>query len=344
MQSQGTSSMNTAWMLLKETINDYIEDNALSRGAAIAYYTVLSMGPVLMICIAIAGLVFGQEAAQGAMVGQLRGMMGDQAAELIQTTIKSAANPTSGIVATIIGIVTLLVTASGVFGEMQASLNIIWKAEPRGGVGAIIRARAASLGLVATLGFLLLVSLVVSAALHALGDYLNTFVPQAELLLQGINFLISLTMVSVLFGAIYKILPDRQLAWKDVALGAVVTAFMFTVGKTLIGIYIGSTAVASSYGAAGALVVILVWIYYSSQIFLLGAEFTKVWAAHHGSAEAFAARQGIEQPDRPPGPATAVQNVIAHTAAQKRGIGLLEIVALATLVFVSRPKPRSKLS
>lgn len=334
---------NTAWMLLKETMSDYIEDNALSRGAAIAYYTVLSMGPVLVICIAIAGLVFGNEAATGAMVGQLRGMMGDQAAELIQTTIASASNRASGLWATVLGLITLLVTASGVFGEMQSALNAIWKAEPVGGVSAILKARAASLGLVATLGFLLLVSLVVSAALHALGDYVNGVLPAAELLLQGLNFLISLGMVSLLFGAIYKILPDRQLAWKDVALGAVVTAFMFTLGKTLIGIYIGSTAVASSYGAAGALVVILVWIYYSSQIFLLGAEFTKVWAAHHGSAEAFAARQGIEQPARPPGPATAVQNVIAHSAAQKRGIGLLEIVALATLVFASRPKPRSRL-
>lgn len=334
---------NQVGTLLKETFYDYIEDNALSRGAAIAYYTVLSIGPVLVICIAIAGLVFGEEAATGAMVGQLRGMMGDQAAELIQTTIASASNRSAGLWATVLGIVTLLVTASGVFVEMQSSLNAIWKAEPQGGsVSSFIKARAASLGLVATMGFLLLVSLVISAGLHAVGDYINGFLPGAELLLQALNFLISLGMVTLLFGAIYKILPDRQLSWRDVAVGAVVTAFMFTVGKTAIGMYIGSSSVASSYGAAGALVIVLVWIYYSSQIFLLGAEFTKVWAAHHGSAEAFAARQGAAPAAVAPGPATAVQNVIAHTAAQKRSVGVFEIAALATLVFMSRPRRKAR--
>ena len=326
----------TVWGALKETFNDYIEDNALSRGAAIAYYTILSIGPVLVICIAIAGLVFGQEAAQGAIVGQLQGLMGDQAAEMIQTMIKSASSKSAGIWATIIGFVTLLITASGVFGEMQSSLNIIWKAEPKGGVTALIKARAASLGLVATLGFLLMVSLVVSAGLHALGDYLNTFLPGAELLLQALNFLISLAMVSVLFAAIYKILPDRQLSWKDVGVGAVATAFMFTVGKTLIGLYIGSSSIASSYGAAGAFVIILVWIYYSSQIFLLGAEFTKVWAAHHGSAEAFAARTALPADAAKPGPATAVQNIVAHAASRRTPIGMFEIAALATLSLVVR--------
>jgi membrane protein len=253
----------TGWGMLKETINDYIDDNALSRGAAIAYYTVLSIGPVLVICIAIAGLVFGQDAARGAIVGQLQGMMGQQAADLIQTAIQSASNPSSGIWATVLGVVTLLVTASGVFGEMQSSLNAIWKAEPRGGVTAILRARAASLGLVAALGFLLLVSLVVGAALHALGSYLNRFLPDAALLLQVVNIVLSFVIISALFAAIYKILPDRRLDWRDVIVGAVATAFLFTVGKELIGLYIGSSSMATSYGAASALVIILVWIYYS---------------------------------------------------------------------------------
>jgi membrane protein len=331
--------LGKVWGILKETFNDYIEDAALSRGAAIAYYTVLSIGPVLVICIAIAGLAFGHEAAQGAIVGQLRGLMGDQAAELIQTMIASAANKSAGIVATLIGLATLLVTASGVFGEMQASLNLIWKAEPpKTTVGAFLKARAASLGLVATLGFLLMVSLVVSAALHALGDYINMFVPNAELLLQALNFLVSLVMISLLFGAIYKILPDRQLAWKDVGVGAVATAFMFTLGKTAIGFYIGSSSIASSYGAAGAFVIILVWIYYSSQIFLLGAEFTKVWAAHHGSAEAFAARAGIQSTGPVQSPATAVQTMVASNAAQRHRVGVFEIAALATLFLVARPR------
>lgn len=323
------------WAMLQETVADYIEDEALSRGAAIAYYTIFSIAPVLVICIAIAGLAFGQEAAQGAMVGQLRGMMGDQAAEAVQAMIASAGNRSSGIWATVIGLVTLLATATGVFGEMQTSLNVIWKAQAPTGVSGMLKARAASLGLVATLGFLLLVSLVVGAALTALGATMNRIVPGIETMLHVANFVISFLMVSALFAAIYKILPDRQLRWKDVAVGAVATAFLFTVGKTLIGLYIGSSSVASSYGAAGALVVVLLWIYYSSQIFLLGAEFTKVWASHHGSAEAFAART------EPPGTVlsapvpSAVQTVIAHSAARRTPIGLFDIAALGTLLLVA---------
>jgi len=327
--------LGRVWSMLKETVADYIEDEALSRGAAIAYYTIFSIAPILVICIAIAGLVFGEDAAQGAMVGQLRGMMGDQAAEAVQAMIASAGNRSSGIWATVIGVVTLLITATGVFGEMQASLNLIWKAQAPTGVTGILKARAAGLGLVATLGFLLLVSLVVSAGLTALGSTMNRIVPGIETLLHLANFAISFLMVSALFAAIYKILPDRKLRWKDVGVGAVATAFLFTVGKTLIGLYIGSSSVASSYGAAGALVVVLLWIYYSSQIFLLGAEFTKVWASHHGSAEAFAARK--EPADAAPSvpPPSPVQTVIAHSAARRVPIGLFDIAALGTLLLVA---------
>ena len=329
----------TAWMLSKETFADYIEDSALSRGAAIAYYTVLSIGPVLVICIAIAGLAFGEEAAQGAIVGQLGGLMGDQAAELIQTMVKSASNKSSGIIATVLGIGTLLLTASGVFGEMQASLNVIWKAEPaESGITALVKARAASLGLVATLGFLLLVSLVISAGLSAVGDYINQYVPGAETMLQIANFVISLLMVTALFAAIYKILPDRSLSWRDVGVGAFATALMFTVGKTLIGLYIGSSSIASSYGAAGAFVIVLVWIYYSSQIFLLGAEFTKVWAAHHGSAEAFAARTASTPAAATPKPRAVVKEIVTNTASRRTPIGVFEVAALAALFLVVRRK------
>ncbi len=320
--------------MLQETVADYIEDEALSRGAAIAYYTIFSIAPILVICIAIAGLVFGEDAAQGAMVGQLRGMMGDQAAEAVQTMIASAGNRSSGIWATVIGVVTLLITATGVFGEMQASLNLIWKAQAPTGVTGILKARAAGLGLVATLGFLLLVSLVVSAGLTALGSAMNRIVPGIETLLHLANFAISFLMVSALFAAIYKILPDRRLRWKDVAVGAVTTAFLFTIGKTLIGLYIGSSSVASSYGAAGALVIVLLWIYYSSQIFLLGAEFTKVWASHHGSAEAFAARKEPVDAAAVP-PPSPVQTVIAHSAARRVPIGLFDIAALGTMLLVA---------
>jgi membrane protein len=270
--------------LVRATVTGFIADDALSRGAAIAYYTVISMAPVLLIVIAIAGLVFGTEAARGAIVEQLSGMMGAQSAEMVQSMIQSAGNRGAGTIATIVGIVALLITASGVFGEMQAALNVIWKAEPKEGtVSRLVRARLASLGLVVTLGFLLMVSLVVSAALKALGTWLNGVMPGLHLILQAFGFVVSLLIVAVLFGAVYKVLPDKKLTWRDVAVGAISTAILFTIGKFLISLYIGSRAVASSYGAAGALIVILIWIYYSAQIFLLGAEFTKAYATTHGS-------------------------------------------------------------
>jgi membrane protein len=277
---------STAWKLLKDTVLAFIEDEALSRGAAIAFYTVTSIAPVLLIVIAIAGLAFGRDAAQGAITTQLSGLMGTQTAEVLQSAVASASGKSSGIIASIIGFVTLLVTASGVFGEMQTALNVIWKAKPKGTtVSRLIRARAASLGLVAALGFLLMVSLVVSAGLTAFGNYLNSILPFGKLILTVLNVVVSIGLISALFAAIYKILPDRHLEWRDVVIGAVVTAVLFTVGKSLIGWYLGSSAVASSFGAAGALIVLLLWVYYSAQIFLLGAEFTKVYANRHGSKQ-----------------------------------------------------------
>jgi membrane protein len=278
--------LSETWKLLKDTVLSFIDDEALSRGAAIAFYTVTSIAPVLLIVIAIAGLAFGRDAAQNAITAQLSGLMGQQTAEVLQSAVASAAGKSSGIVATIVGIITLFATASGVFGEMQSALNAIWKAHPTGTtVSRLVRARAASLGLVAALGFLLMVSLVVSAALTAFGNQINSILPFGRLLLSALNFLVSLLLISVLFAAIYKVLPDRHLEWRDVAVGAVVTAVLFTIGKSLIGLYIGSSAVASSYGAAGALIVLLLWVYYSAQIFLLGAEFTKAYANRHGSKQ-----------------------------------------------------------
>ena len=279
--------LRLAWSLLKATVGGYIEDDALSRGAAIAYYTVFAIAPVLVIVISIAGLVYGEEAARGAIVFQLQGMMGHDAAEAMQAMIASAGNKRSGTVGAVLGFGALLVTASGVFGEMQSGLNRIWRAEPRAStVTRLVRARAVSLGLVAALGFLLMVSLAASAAITAFSHMLQHVLPDVDLLLRLVNFLVSLTLISALFAAIYKILPDVPTTWRDVGVGAVVTAFLFTVGKTVIGLYIGSSQVASSYGAAGALVIVLLWVYYSAQIFLLGAEFTRAWAVHHGSAAA----------------------------------------------------------
>jgi membrane protein len=272
------------WRVLKNTVFSFIEDEALSRGAAIAFYTVTSIAPILLIVIAIAGLAFGRDAAQGAITAQIGGLMGQQTAEVLQGAVANAAGKSSGILATIIGVVTVLVTASGVFGEMQSALNAIWKATPEGGtVSRLVRARAASLGLVAALGFLLLVSLVISAGLAAFGSYLNSILPFGEVIVSALNVLVSLVLIAVLFAAIYKVLPDRPIAWRDVIMGAVVTAVLFTIGKSLIGWYLGSSAVASSYGAAGALIMLLLWVYYSAQIFLLGAEFTKVYANRNAS-------------------------------------------------------------
>lgn len=270
--------------LLRETITAFFADEALTRGAAIAFYTATSLGPVLFIVVAVAGLAFGEEAARGAIVAQLGDLMGQQSADLLQTAIRNAGNRRSGLLATLLGIVTLLITASGVFSEMQQALNVIWKAEPQGvTVTGWLRTRALGLGLVAALGFLLLVSLVISAALAALSGYINAYLPFGHLILQAIAFVVSFGLIAVLFGAIYRVLPDRNIAWPDVILGAITTAFLFTVGKLLISLYLGSSTIASSYGAAGSLIVVLLWIYYSTQIFLLGAEFTKVYAFRHGS-------------------------------------------------------------
>jgi len=241
---------------------------------------------MLVIIIAIAGLIYGPEAARGAIKGQLEGIMGQQGAYAIQTMIASANNRHSGILATVLGIGTLLITASGVFGEMQIALNVIWKVRTKSKsstVSRLVRARAISLGLVASLGFMLVVSLAVGTMVAALGNQLQRVLPDIDIILQLINFLLSFAMVTVLFAAIYKVLPDQSIEWYDVWVGALTTSFLFTVGKTAIGLYIGSSEVASSYGAAGALVIVLLWVYYSAQIFLFGAEFTKAFAKRHGS-------------------------------------------------------------
>ena len=271
--------MRKIWILLKSTVLSFIADDALSKGAAIAFYTVTSIAPILLIVVAIAGLAFGREAAQNGIVAQLTGLMGKESAQFFQSAIANAQNKSSGTLATILGVATVIVTASGVFGEMQSALNTIWKIDSSGTpISRLIRARAASLGLVVSLGFLMMVSLVVSAGLTALGDYLNAVLPFGKALLTILNGIVSFLLIAVLFAAIYKVLPDRPIQWRDVVVGSAVTSLLFTGGKSLIGWYIGSSAMTSTYGAAGALLVILLWVYYSAQIFLLGAEFTKTWS------------------------------------------------------------------
>jgi membrane protein len=270
--------------LLKETMVNFMADKALSHGAAIAYYTVFAIAPLLVIVIAVAGLFFGERAAQGAIASQLSDLMGDAGARGIEALIRSAGNRGAGLAATAVGFGTLILAASSVFVEMQSALNAIWKTKARHpSLRAFVRARAVSFGLVVTVGFLLLVSLAVSTAISALDKYLNHFFPGAHLFFQGVNFIISFILISMLFAAVYKVLPDKRIAWGDVLIGAVTTSFLFTAGKSLIGLYIGSSAVTRAYGAAGGLIIVLLWVYYSAQIFLLGAEFTKAYAERHGS-------------------------------------------------------------
>jgi membrane protein len=274
------------YRLLRETVTGFLEDEALTRGAAIAFYTVTSFAPLLLIVIAIAGLVFGEEAAQKALIGELSGLMGSGSADMLQSIIADARDTSSGIFSAIAGVVTLALAATGIFGEMQAALNRIWQVEkPSQGIGAMIRARAASAGLVGVLGFLLIVSLAVSTAISALSGWIDASLGFGKIILWIANAVISLLLIAVMFAAIYKVLPDRRLEWKDVIVGAISSALLFTIGKSLIGWYLGGSSTASSYGAAGGLILLLLWVYYSVQIFLLGAEFTKAYAETYGSRQ-----------------------------------------------------------
>jgi membrane protein len=276
--------LHETWKVLKSAALGFVADGCLSRGAAIAYYTTFSLAPVLLIVIAVAGLVFGEDAARGAVVQQISGVMGHQGADAIQAMLKGAASTRSGILATAIGGITLLVAASGVFGEVQTALNAIWKTQPPdGAIRQVIRARLQSLALVLGLGFLLMVSLVASAALNAVGTWFSTRVSGVGPTLHVANFLVSFALITAMFAAIYKVLPDTAIAWRDVGIGAAVTALLLGIGTTVLGIYIGSSSIATTYGAAGAVGIVLVWIYYCAQIFLLGAEFTRAYAEEEGS-------------------------------------------------------------
>ena len=268
------------WSLVKQSLSAWLEDRAASMGAALAYYTAFSIAPLLIIAIAVAGIAFGRDAAQAAVVGQLSGLLGEGAGNAIAEMLKSTANLGSSILAIVIGVGALILTATTAFVELQDDLDRIWKAKPRAGSGLLnlIRSRLLSLGMVLAIGFLLTVSLVLSAAVAALG---NSLLGEAEFLLQAITFLGSFAVITVLFAMIYKVLPNVEVAWEDVWIGAAITALLFDIGKLLIGLYIGKSSVASSFGAAGPFVVLMLWIYYSTQIFLLGAEFTNAYAHRH---------------------------------------------------------------
>ena len=272
------------WSLCKDAAAAWKADYVSSMGAALAYYTMFSVAPLLIIVIAVAGLVFGPDAASGALFAQLRGLVGDEGAMAVQGLVKSASKPGASIAAAIGGVVTLILGATTVLGELQTSLDRIWRAPPAEdkGLWKLLRGRVLSFGLILVLGFLLLVSLVLSAVIAAVGEWWGSWLG-AKWMLEALNFFVSLGVITSLFAMIYKILPRVRIGWKDVWVGAVVTAFLFTVGKFLIGLYLGKSGVQSGFGAASSVVVLLVWVYYSAQIFLFGAEFTFLYAYRYGS-------------------------------------------------------------
>lgn len=285
--------------LVKSAFLAWKEDYASSLGAALAFYTIFSIAPLLIIVIAVAGTVWGEDAVRGEIIRQLGGLVGPEGASGIQSLIKSADKPTQGFFATLVSVVILAVGATRVFAELQSALDRIWQVpskQKRAGLWALFRARLLSFGLVLGLGFLLLVSLVASALLAVLGQWSSAFFPGWEAVLQIANAAFSLSMTVVLFAAIYKFMPQATIAWRDVWVGAAVTAVLFEVGKAGIGLYLGKSSTVSSLTATGSLIVVLIWVYYAAQIFLLGAEFTWCYANRYGS-------RSHKHAARPAGPA-----------------------------------------
>ncbi len=279
-------NLKEPFSILKQTFYEWMDDQAPTLGAALAYYTVFSLAPLLIISISIAGLALGREAAEGQIFDQLRGLLGDASGRAMQNIVQDAsAEPKTGLVATVVGCVTLLFGASGVFGQLQTSLNAIWGVQPKPGRGilGIIRDRILSFGFILVVGFLLLVSLLLTAAISFVGQRFGEMVPGMEALVQLLNVILSLGVITLLFAMMFKLLPDAKIAWRDVWIGAFITALLFSVGKFALGLYLGTSGVTSSYGAAGALIVLLLWVYYSSQIVFFGAEFTQVYANRFGS-------------------------------------------------------------
>jgi membrane protein len=277
-------AFKTGFDVLKQTVKDWADDKAPRLGAALAYYTVFSIAPLLIIVIAIAGLKFGHDAAQGQIVAQIGGLVGEQGAKAISEMLEAANKPKEGMLASVLAVITLLFGATGVFIQLQDALNTVWEVKPKPGRGIMgfLRQRLLSLAMVFGIGFLLLVSLVLSAGLAAAGKWFEGAMPGGEEIWHIVNFIVSFVVIAAVFTLMFKYLPDVKVAWKDVWLGGVLTAFLFTVGKYALGMYLGRSSVSSAYGAVGSLVIILLWVYYSAQILFLGAEFTQVYANRFG--------------------------------------------------------------
>ncbi len=361
---------------LKDTYAKWSEHQAPRLGASVAFYSILSFAPLLILITAVIALVFGHESAQGALVNEARQVIGDRGADTVQTLLKNAQKPASGVFASIVAFITLLFGASGVFTELQDALNLMWDVKAKTGSGFMgtIRQRLFSFGMVLSIGFLLLVSLLLSAGLAYLGHSFGQFVPMPPIILQAINFVVSFVAVAVLFALMFKYVPAVKISWRNVFVGAIGTALLFTIGKQLLGLYLGKASVGSTYGAAGSLVAVVVWIYYSAQIFFFGAEFTRVYAEAHGmktdgvKSEAPAEQQAVEAPSdsrvkpRPAGHTAELpiriaagersasplrlpeENATARVSAQTRTVLAGPIAAAGEAASLQKtPKPKSSL-
>jgi membrane protein len=278
--------LTSNWLpLAKKTVSSWLDDDASSMGAALSYYTVFSLAPILLIVISVAGLVFGEEAARGALFGELGKLMGSDAAKAAQDMMASTSKPSHGVLGTVVGVVVMLVGATTVFAQLQNSLDRIWRAPKRegGGLWNLLRTRFLSFGMILGIAFLLIVSLVVSTAISAIGKWWGPAFGGFEALSHAVTFVFGFAVTTLIFAVIYKLMPRVEVRWHDVWIGAAVTSLLFGLGRYLIGLYLGKSAVASGYGAAGSIIIIFLWVYYSAQIFLLGAEFTWVYAHKYGS-------------------------------------------------------------
>jgi membrane protein len=317
--------------LFKQTITEFSQDKVPRLGAALAYYTIFSLAPLLLIAIAIAGIVFGHDAAQNKIFEQLRGVLGATTAAGVQEMVKNAAKPKTGTIATVLGIVTLILGASGVFGQLKDALNTIWDVKPKEGRGimGMIKDRFLSFAMVFGLGFLLLVSLIIDTVIAAMGKYAGNHLPGGEALWHIVELVFSFCVITVLMAGIFRLLPDLKIEWRDVWLGAALTSILFVLGKFALGIYFAKSAVGSSFGAAGSLVLVLLWVYYSAQILLFGAEFTQVFARSHGSLkpQADAKRTEKEKEEQTPAPATKPVVVYKTAPAKGGGAGIAKMAA-----------------
>jgi len=342
MRFQPQHSLGEWWRLVQQAVKGWSDDYAPSMGAALSYYSVFSLAPLLLIVISIAGLAFGDDVARGEVFAQIRGLMGDDSARAVEELLASLSKPSRGITSAVISAGALLIGATTVFGELQDALDRIWRAPMReraSGLWSLVRSRLLSFGMILGIAFLLIVSLVASAAIAALGRWWSSAFGEWELLLQLVNALVGFGLTTAVFAMIYKLMPRVDVRWHDVWLGAATTALLFTIGRMLIGLYIGKSGVASGFGAAGSIAIIFVWVYYSAQIFLLGAEFTWVYANNFGSMKAASARsrepapQARTEAGTPPAhagdPAAAPPPIAPTPPAALAKLGLTTAAALA---------------